>query len=54
MKRIETALEKRTIARSPHTPMASPREDTASRAKVWTGLQYKFQSSSATVTYSRS
>jgi hypothetical protein len=35
-------------------PMALPREDTASPRVGKTGLQYKFQGSSATVTYSRS
>jgi hypothetical protein len=36
-----------------NTPMALPHEDTASPRDGTTGLQYKFQGSSATVTYSR-
>jgi hypothetical protein len=35
-------------------PMALPHEDTTSPRDGKTGLQYKFQGSSATVTYSRS
>jgi len=35
-------------------PIASTREDTTSPRETKTGLQYKFQRSSATVTYSRS
>jgi hypothetical protein len=35
-------------------PMALPHEDTPSPREGKTGLQYKFQGSSATVTYSRS
>jgi hypothetical protein len=36
-----------------NTPMALPHEDTASPRVGTTGLKYKFQGSSATVTYSR-
>jgi hypothetical protein len=37
-----------------NTPMALPHEDNRSPRDGTTGLQYKFQGSSATVTYSRS